>query len=480
MNRVCPQGFPSWFSVTSQFQAAFSNHQASSFKYEEAKRQAEADFASQPGDPDVNATQSTEDCLFLDVITPNKAFQNRDSHHLAPVLVWIHGGAYVTGNKIDGSAGDPTRLILNSQKDGSNGIVYVAINYRLGGLGWLAGREFEAAGGVPNLGLHDQRLALEWVQQNINLFGGDRNNITVAGGSAGAGSIMHHLIANGGSDVLPFKRAYIESPGWVPTSSETQIQTARALFDTIGTQSISEARRVPSESIIHANARVISSSKDSTFSYGPVVDGTYVPATPGQAFLDRNFNSNVTILASHASNEGLTFIAPYVTTDELFTSYLQGLFPLVDSCDIDYIVNTSYSLDRFNNSWYDRAISFIGDFGLLCNVEHLSEAYSNQTYRYQWSVFPAIHGGDFLHLFYNGAGRDQVDGSIIVPYADILQGYIANFVKSGNPNGEGLPEFPITGPERKILGIQDGGIDIQKGPTNSDRCQWLQTADLWA
>lgn len=88
MNRVCPQGFPRWFNVTSQFQAAFANNQASSFEYEEVNSRAEADFASLPENPDVNATQYTEDCLFLDVITPKKAFFNRDGHRLAPVLVW--------------------------------------------------------------------------------------------------------------------------------------------------------------------------------------------------------------------------------------------------------------------------------------------------------------------------------------------------------------------------------------------------------
>lgn len=73
-------------------------------------------------------------------------------------------------------------MIRVSQEDGSDGIVYVSINYRLGALGWLAGSSMEEAGGVPNAALLDQRLALEWVQDNIHLFGGDHDQVTVSGG----------------------------------------------------------------------------------------------------------------------------------------------------------------------------------------------------------------------------------------------------------------------------------------------------------
>jgi carboxylesterase type B len=94
----------------------------------------------------------------------------------------IHGGGYVFGWKTDpGNAGNPAGIIQASQHDGSDGIVYVTINYRLGALGFLAGPSLEAANGIPNAGLHDQRLALDWVQKNIHLFGGDPSKVTVGG-----------------------------------------------------------------------------------------------------------------------------------------------------------------------------------------------------------------------------------------------------------------------------------------------------------
>jgi carboxylesterase type B len=66
-------------------------------------------------------------------------------------------------------------------RDGSDGFVFVSVNYRLGAFGWLAGPSLEAAGGIPNAGLHDQNLALDWVQKNIGLFGGDAKQVTVGG-----------------------------------------------------------------------------------------------------------------------------------------------------------------------------------------------------------------------------------------------------------------------------------------------------------
>lgn len=84
-----------------------------------------------------------------------------------------------------GGAYNPSGLIKASQNDGNPGVIYVAMNYRLGAMGWLSGPSLQAAGGVSNAGLYDQRLALEWVQKNIHLFGGDPNQVTVMGESAG-------------------------------------------------------------------------------------------------------------------------------------------------------------------------------------------------------------------------------------------------------------------------------------------------------
>ena len=86
------------------------------------------------------------------------------------------------------------------------------INYRLGALGWLSGPTLEAAGGVSNAGLYDQRLAIEWVAKYAHLFGGDGRNITLLGESAGGGSIMHQITAFGGQKGVSFQGAIAQSP----------------------------------------------------------------------------------------------------------------------------------------------------------------------------------------------------------------------------------------------------------------------------
>ena len=112
--------------------------------------------------------------MFLDVFVPEDILNNVGNGHEAPVLVWIYGGGYTAGSKNNNPAG-----LLAASGNSTNGdIIYVSINYRLGALGWSSGPSYNEEGGVSNLGLYDQRFALEWVQNNIHLFGGDKNRVS--------------------------------------------------------------------------------------------------------------------------------------------------------------------------------------------------------------------------------------------------------------------------------------------------------------
>ena len=128
--------------------------------------------------------------MFLDVVVPKKIFDKGPGGKGAAVMVWIYGGGYTAGSK--SASGNPAGLIKRSMTHGREGIIYVALNYRLGAFGWLAGPTLQSDG-VANAGLYDQRFALEWVQSNIHLFGGDPSRVTVFGQSAGGGSIMHQV-----------------------------------------------------------------------------------------------------------------------------------------------------------------------------------------------------------------------------------------------------------------------------------------------
>ena len=139
-----------------------------------------------------------EDCLFLNVYTQSL---HRDDGEGLPVLLWIHGGGYTQG---DGRGFDGMKLA-------QNGLVVVTINYRLGALGFLAhpGLASQPGGPAGNYGLMDQQAALRWVQRNIRRFGGDPENVTIAGQSAGALSVLAHLISPGSRGL--FERAIVQS-----------------------------------------------------------------------------------------------------------------------------------------------------------------------------------------------------------------------------------------------------------------------------
>ena len=135
-----------------------------------------------PPDP-----RESEDCLFLDVFVPKDVLSRAGSGCGAAVLVWLYGGGFTGGSKNQNPAG----LIAASGNASSGDVIYVSLNYRLGALGWMTGPSYLAEGGTSNLGLYDQRFALEWVQKYIHLFGGDKNRVTLFGESAGGGSIMY-------------------------------------------------------------------------------------------------------------------------------------------------------------------------------------------------------------------------------------------------------------------------------------------------
>jgi para-nitrobenzyl esterase len=155
--------------------------------------------ASCPQVPSTFATAPfNEDCLFLNVSTSSL---NSDDGEGMPVIVWIHGGGWTQG---DGRGFNGTKLT-------QNGVVVVTINYRLGALGWLAHPAFAAEPGGPtgNYGQMDQQAALRWVQHNIRRFGGDPYKVTIAGQSAGALSVIAHLISPGSRGL--FQRAIVQS-----------------------------------------------------------------------------------------------------------------------------------------------------------------------------------------------------------------------------------------------------------------------------
>jgi carboxylesterase type B len=191
----------------------------------------------------------------LDVFVPKGVLTKAGQGSGAPVLVWIYGGGYTVGNKNN----DPTGLLAASGNSSNGEIIYVSINYRLGAFGFQAGPSFNAEGGVSNVGLYDQRFALQWIHNYIHIFGGDKNLVTVFGESAGGGSIMHQITAYGGTrGKVSFQQAIPQSPGWWPIQSDVQTEnTYQAFLRLTNTSSLAELRALPSEALNRANAQQV-------------------------------------------------------------------------------------------------------------------------------------------------------------------------------------------------------------------------------
>jgi len=240
----------------------------------------------------------SENCLTLNVWAPATA------HH-APVIVWIHGGSLVTGYGSE-SAYDGTGFA-------KRGLVLVSINYRLGVLGYLAHPELsaESSQGVSgNYGLLDQIEALRWVQQNIEAFGGDSHNVTIAGESAGALSVMYLLAAPAAHGL--FHRAIAESAYMISTPELKEKRFGEEPAEAIGQRLTSKlgAANLADLRAMDANAITLAAPTTGYIPFG-TIDGHVLPRQLVEVF-DRGEQAHVPLLAGFNSGEirSLRFLAP--------------------------------------------------------------------------------------------------------------------------------------------------------------------------
>ncbi|KAJ5758315.1 uncharacterized protein N7511_007009 [Penicillium nucicola] len=484
VGRVCPQATPLWSSQGAALfvlgylegQSVSVPSNVSAFQYKPAKQ-----------DP-----RTTEDCLFLDVVVPKKIFdrgQNKTARrkNLAPVLVWIYGGGYVAGEK---SSSNASGLVQRSMAGGDEGIVFVSLNYRLGAFGFSGGDSI-TTNGTANAALHDQRFGLDWVYKNIHLFGGDATRVTVMGESAGGGSIMHQITAYGGTrGAVPFQQAILQSPGWVPTIGEEQQEnTLQQFLGYLNVSTIEEARKLPSDKLIAANAyQVATQSQWGQFTYGPTVDGTFVPALPGQLLLSGDFDHHVNIMVGHNADEGLLFTSPASVNSSGLAEQLMQLSASIPANVTKFITEDLYP-PIYNGSYgytdsVARTALVISDLIFQCNTDYFNRAYDNQTYAYEFVIPPGIHGQDVGYTFYNNASAaNGVLGTLgaiaNVTVALAMQDFFTSFTQHGVPKSHLAPPFRHHGERATIMAIGNHTIQPVRDPTSNPRCAFWQTAPYY-
>lgn len=229
-----------------------------------------------------NISQMNEDCLFLDVYAPTETPVGG-----APVLVWIHGGAFVNG-----SGSVPW---YEGSNLASRGAVVVTINYRLGALGFL---------GQGNWGTLDQICALQWVQQNISSFGGNPDNVTIFGESAGGSAVISLLAAPNAQSL--FHRAWAMSPSIRQLRSAKSAQKWEAVFlDAANVSSVSEAKELSVEKILEAQTKVLGMPSSSYDMFAPTGGGEGLPPD----ILAAAAQNEVPVCVGTNKDESLLFLA---------------------------------------------------------------------------------------------------------------------------------------------------------------------------
>ncbi|RGP80577.1 carboxylesterase family [Fusarium longipes] len=470
--RICPQGIPQWQASASKAIGLYSGGKEFSLDSWVTDIKDYVPSAGRPLPP------TTEDCLFLDVHVPRKVFDaaQRGKACDIPVLVWIHGGGYVLGSKNGWPTPgfEPNGLLQHAKDFNANGIIFVALNYRLGALGFLPGSDVENDGDL-NAGLLDQRLALKWVQDNIHLFGGSPDRVTLMGQSAGGGSSLIHMLGKEEGYKAPFSQVIAQSPAFIPTLQAPE--TAYSGFlQALNVTTLAEAREASSEAIILANTRQIGGAPATSYIHGPVLDGALIPDYPYAMFEKGQFDQSVKVMTAHTSFEGALFFDVKNMDDKYFISWMQHSVPGLSASEHEYLSNELYPPIFDGSVGYtdqaSRQMAFWGEAVIDCNMVGISKVVKGEGYAYRFNVTPGLHTQDLKYTF------NDPQSPAFKPIAqDILQTALTSFTVAGIPKvkGEDLMDFPSWGDEGNVVSINGESFELTLNAVNETRCAWWNT-----
>ncbi|TID15951.1 Vacuolar protein sorting-associated protein 45 [Venturia nashicola] len=450
--------------------------------YPSAANQFASKIAKQDLGKLMGGEPSSEDCLFLDVYVPGKALKGGKK---LPVVNWIYGGAFILGSK-DGMY-DGTPLVRQSEGN----VIYVVGNYRLGAFGYLAGTTVERDA-TPNAGFHDQRAIFKWIRDNIHLVGGDKDDVSVWGESAGAGSIMHQLVAFGGTEPPLFKKAVIQSPANNPQHDrkgklEDQFQEFATLAG-CGGKGIQCLREASLESLRAAGDRIIASAPPGQYGFGPAVDGTLIRQLPDLEFASGNVQKGIeSIIVTHVSDEATAFVADNLKTNKTFFEsslvHSYGNNKIIDAIVARYPAPGPGA--KYKDEKARMADSMATGF-FTCHVRTIANAFKDKAWIGQYSRGLGKHGMDLQANFYNSSGTPPRDDPGFATFAPTFQNYLLSHARTGDPNSlqksGGAIQWPKAtfGPVfSNVLEAGNKGFGlIDDSQTTADTCDfWL---DVWA
>ena len=382
----------------------------------------------------------SEDCLYANVWTSAASVNDK-----RPVMVWIYGGGFT------GGSGGMTWY--DGENLAAKGPVIVTFNYRLGSLGFFAHPDLAKEAGHPgsgNYGMMDAIAALQWVKRNISAFGGDPNNVTVAGESAGA-NMIGALVGSPQAKGL-FTRAIAESGGWMGltmarmrSSADAEAAGAKAV-EALGVKSMAELRARPMNELTGLQ------------SAGVVVDGYVIPEDVSLTFANGKQNAVDVLTGSNKDEANFGICGPGAglagrggagMTVEAFTSaadrkfgemasqYLK-LYPAATDADAQRAAHEACADEiTWNMRQWAAAQAAKGKKAYTYFFSHI------QTVNGQPSPQGATHTAEISFAWNNPKGQaTQTWNEVDLKLADQMSSYWVNFISKGDPNGGGLARWP--------------------------------------
>ena len=394
----------------------------------------------------------SEDCLYVNIWTPAQSPEER-----LPVLFYIHGGGFVQGYSYD--------ITVDGDSFALQGCILVTVEYRLGVLGFLAHPEMTSESGYHasgNFGLLDQAAAIRWVHRNIAAFGGNPDNITVFGQSAGAMSTTAQICTPLTKGLIA--RAVIQSAGGytgkklhlLPRLSLAEAERfGESIFAELGVSTLEQARKLPMEEILRVQA-------GHGMVFAPIVDGYFFPQDPDDIIRAKQHH-DIPVILGYCADEAGWFRGKAPLAEKPTPEKAEAFEKTARSEYGEYAERYLEACGYFDDPVAASANGFHDGIstGVLAYCE-LSAQWKDRkpTYLYYFNreipgdAFGAFHAGDLWYTFNTLHRSWRPFTGTDFELARKIGAYLCNFAKSGDPNGDGLPHWePYTAGSRAGMAL---------------------------